>query len=155
MLRVRLLLILSSIVFFLKNWRHFDFYEHFIKKFHIRKVKCLVRGGCQFGGWNQVTTCTITRKRGHIWNLKYCVVKYLMSTKTLWLNAVWLYVVWLDPRAGKMRPIRCSYLPEWKRQAGLELFPASFYLFPLIVCPPWLAKLFASRVCLYGLFVLI
>ena len=25
------------------------------KKFHIRKVKCLVRGGCQFGGWNQVT----------------------------------------------------------------------------------------------------
>ena len=34
----------------------FDFYEHFIKKFHIRKVKCLVRGGCQFGGWNQVTT---------------------------------------------------------------------------------------------------
>ena len=28
----------------------------FMKKFHIRKVKCLVRGGCQFGGWNQVTT---------------------------------------------------------------------------------------------------
>ena len=22
----------------------------------MRKVKCLVRGGCQFGGWNQVTT---------------------------------------------------------------------------------------------------
>ena len=43
-------------IFFLKNWRHFDFYEHFIKKFHIRKVKCLVTGGCQFGGWNQVTT---------------------------------------------------------------------------------------------------
>ena len=56
MLRVRILLILSSIVFFLKNWRQFDFYGHFIKKFHIRKVKCLVRGGCQFGGWNQVTT---------------------------------------------------------------------------------------------------
>ena len=45
--------------FFLKNWRHFDFYEHFIKKFHIRKVKCLVRGGCQFGGWNQVTTWAV------------------------------------------------------------------------------------------------
>ena len=22
----------------------------------LRKVKCLVRGECQFGGWNQVTT---------------------------------------------------------------------------------------------------
>ena len=42
--------------FSLKNWRHFDFYEHSIKKFHIRQVKCLVRGGCQFGRWNQVTT---------------------------------------------------------------------------------------------------
>ena len=61
MLRVRILLILSWIVFFLKNWRHFDFYEHFIKKFHIRKVKCLVRGGCQFGGWNQVTTEVIAK----------------------------------------------------------------------------------------------
>ena len=46
--------------FSLKNWRHFDFYEHFIKKFHIRQVKCLVRGGCQFGRWNQVTTCYFT-----------------------------------------------------------------------------------------------
>ena len=55
MVRVRILLILSWVVFFLKNWRHFDFYEHFIKNFHIRKVKCLVRGGCRFGGWNQVT----------------------------------------------------------------------------------------------------
>ena len=50
MLRVRIPLNLSWIVFFLKNCRHFDFYEHFIRKFHIRKVKCLVRGGCQFGG---------------------------------------------------------------------------------------------------------
>ena len=41
MLGVRILLILSWIVFFLKNWRNFDFYEHFIKTFHIRKVKCL------------------------------------------------------------------------------------------------------------------
>ena len=59
MLRVRILLNLSRIFIFLKNWRHFDFYEHFIKKFHIRKVKCLVRGGCQFGGWNQVTTVCV------------------------------------------------------------------------------------------------
>ena len=63
MLRVRILLILSWIVFFLKNWRHFDFYEHFIKKFHIRKVKCLVRGGCQFGGCNQVTTSRLALPR--------------------------------------------------------------------------------------------
>ena len=27
-------------------------------EFHIRQVKCLVRGGCQFGRWNQVTTVT-------------------------------------------------------------------------------------------------
>ena len=66
MLRVRILLILSWIVFFLKNWRHFDFYEHFIKKFHIRKVKCLVRGGCQFGGWNQVTTVLSDIKSLHL-----------------------------------------------------------------------------------------
>ena len=25
----------------------------------MRKVKCLVRGGCQFGGWNQVTTVAL------------------------------------------------------------------------------------------------
>ena len=50
--------------FSLKNWRHFDFYEHFIKKFHIRQVKCLVRGGCQFGRWNQVTTCHYIKLAG-------------------------------------------------------------------------------------------
>ena len=73
MLRVRILLILSWIVFFIKNWRHFDFDEHFIKKFHIRKVKCLVRGGCQFGGWNQVTVLSD--------------IKSLHLTHEYWLSA--------------------------------------------------------------------
>ena len=52
MLRVRILLIQPWIVFFLKNWRHLNFYEHFIKKFHIKKVKCLVK----WLGWRAVAS---------------------------------------------------------------------------------------------------
>ena len=46
MLWDRILLVPSWIFFFLKNWRDLDFYEQKFQeteKFHVRKVKCLVR----------------------------------------------------------------------------------------------------------------
>ena len=46
MLRDRILIVPSWIFLFLKNWTDFDFYEQKFQereKFHVRKVKCLVR----------------------------------------------------------------------------------------------------------------
>ena len=46
MLRNRILLMPSWTFFWLKNWRDLDFYEQKfqeIQKYHVRKVKCLVR----------------------------------------------------------------------------------------------------------------
>ena len=129
--------------FFLKNWRDLDFYEQKFQeteKFHVRKVKCLLRATERNMSVWRMETSDDRPFRSHFFSLRPSLFSFLPLT--------WIISLFRSPRVALRKGLRLSILTSshspvhWKPILALGIL---FNTYNYCITAFWLLQLVERR----------